>query len=63
MDFEVDDLAIDDDLLLHEVGAHGGLVGLEEFLVDVAGWDGGYALRREVLPTLSGERGTRSRPG
>lgn len=63
MDLEVDDLAIDDDLLLHEVGADGGLVGLQEFLVDVAAWGGRYALRREVLPTLSGERGTRSRPG
>lgn len=63
MDFEVDDFPIDDHLLLHEVGTDGGLVGLEEFLVDIAAWEGGYALRREVLPTLSGERGTRSRPG
>jgi hypothetical protein len=63
MDFEVDDFAIDDHLLLHEVCADCGFVGLEEFLVDVAGWGGGYALRREVLPTLSRGRGTRSRRG
>lgn len=50
--FKVDDFAVDDDFLLHEVGADCGLVGLQEFLIDVAEWDGGYALRREVLPTL-----------
>lgn len=63
MDLEVDDLAVNDHLLLHEVGPDGGFVGLQEFLVDVAGWGLGYALRREVLPTLSRKRGTRSRPG
>lgn len=33
---EVDDLPIDDDLLLHEIGSDGGLIGLQKFLVDIA---------------------------
>ena len=60
---EVDDLAIDDHLLFHEVGSDGGLVGLQEFLVHIAGWQGGYALRRDVLPTLVSRMRTLSPPG
>lgn len=63
MDLEIDDFSVNDHFLLHEVGAYGGFVGLQKFLVDVTGWDGRYALRREVLPTLSREWCTLSRRG
>lgn len=60
---EVDDLSVNDHFLLHEVRPHCGLVGLQEFLIDVAICVPRYALRSEVLPTLSGWWVTLSRQG
>lgn len=60
--FEVDDFTIDDHFFLHEISAHCCLVWLQKLLVHVAEWRKGYALSRDVFPTLCQEIITRNRP-